>query len=90
MLVMLGDGSENGAKVDRFEGRFGDVIAGSKGKRGARENDRVSGSCCGAGTGTSAWNSVQAKSTWRRFMRWWRRGCVDTPELHLGADLVNP
>lgn len=47
MLVMLGDGSENGAKVDRFEGRFGDVIAGSKGKRGARENDRVSGSCCG-------------------------------------------
>lgn len=34
---MLGGGSENGAKVDRFESRFGDVIARSKGKRGQRE-----------------------------------------------------
>lgn len=39
MLVMLGDGSENGAKVDIFESRFRGVIARSKGKRGDREDD---------------------------------------------------
>lgn len=88
--MMLGDRSENGAKVYRFESRFRDVIARSKGKRGGRENDPISGLCCGVDTGTSAWNTVQAISTWRIFMRWWRQGCVDTPELHLGADLVSP
>lgn len=33
MLATLGDGGENGAKVDRSENNSGDVIARSEGKK---------------------------------------------------------
>lgn len=52
---MLGDGCENGAKVDRSENNSEDVIAKSEGKSIVRNNSPVSGLCHRRDTGTRCW-----------------------------------
>lgn len=43
--MTLGDGCENGAKVDRPENNYGDVIARNKGESIVRNNSPLSGLC---------------------------------------------
>lgn len=52
----VGDGSENGVKVDRCENKFGDVIVRSKGKRGVRDSFQVFSSCRWVDFGIYFWN----------------------------------
>ena len=89
---MLSGGNENGGKVDRFEKKIGEVMAGGKGKRGVRKNPQVPGLHHWADVrcGSCVRNSEGGILPGRRFRRPWRQGCVETDELCLELTLRTP